>query len=155
LRFEFIFSGKTKESYLASGIADFAKRLAHYAATEIKILKEEKARKGEPENLLIEKQSAALLQNVQGSWVVCLDRLGKQMDSRELAAQLERWEMQGQKKIAFIIGGPLGLSPAILARADLVLSLSPMTFTHEMARLILFEQLYRACTIKAGEKYHK
>jgi 23S rRNA (pseudouridine1915-N3)-methyltransferase len=63
--------------------------------------------------------------------------------------------MQGRKKISFIIGGPLGLSSAILAKADLVLSLSTMTLTHEMARLLLLEQLYRACTINAGENYHK
>jgi 23S rRNA (pseudouridine1915-N3)-methyltransferase len=73
----------------------------------------------------------------------------------KLAARIENWEMQGQKKITFVIGGPLGLSPAILEKADLILSLSPMTFTHEMVRLLLLEQLYRACTIKAGEKYHK
>lgn len=63
--------------------------------------------------------------------------------------------MQGIKKISFAIGGHLGLSSAILYKADLVLSFSPMTFTHEMSRLLLLEQLYRACTIKAGEKYHK
>jgi 23S rRNA (pseudouridine1915-N3)-methyltransferase len=63
--------------------------------------------------------------------------------------------MQSLKKITFIIGGPLGLSPGILAKADLVLSFSAMTFTHEMTRLLLLEQLFRAFTIKAGEKYHK
>jgi len=95
------------------------------------------------------------MQNAEGPYLVCLDRTGKQMDSTELAAQMERWEMQGQKKITFVIGGPLGLSATILKKADLVLSLSPMTFTHDMTRLLLLEQLYRACTIKAGEKYHK
>jgi len=63
--------------------------------------------------------------------------------------------MQAQKKVSFVIGGPLGLSPDCLKRADLVLSLSRLTLTHEMTRLFLLEQLYRACTIKAGEKYHK
>jgi 23S rRNA (pseudouridine1915-N3)-methyltransferase len=155
LRFQLIFLGKTRETYLAAGIADYARRLSHYVTTDIKTLKERKPGKGEPENILIEKDSAALLQGVNGSCLVCLDRTGRQMDSMELAVQLGRWEMQGQKKITFIIGGPLGLSPAILARADLVLSLSPMTFTHEMTRLLILEQLYRACTIKAGEKYHK
>lgn len=155
MRFEFLFLGKTRESYLAAGIADYAKRLARYTATDIKILKEKKLNKGEPETLLIEKESETLLQSGQGSYLVCLDRNGRQMDSLELAAQVKRWEMQGQKKITFILGGPLGLSPSILAKSDLVLSMSPMTFTHEMARLLLLEQLYRACTIKAGEKYHK
>ncbi len=155
MRFEFLFIGKTKQTYLAAGIADYAKRLAHYVPVDIKTLKEKKIRKGEPENIVMEQEGAVLLQSVKECFLVCLDRSGKKMDSLELAAQLSHWEMQGRKKITFIIGGPLGLSSAILTRADLVLSLSPMTFTHEITRLLLLEQLYRACTIKAGEKYHK
>jgi 23S rRNA (pseudouridine1915-N3)-methyltransferase len=155
LRLELLFLGKTKEKYLATGIDDYVKRLSRYLKVEIKTLKEGKAKKGVPENLLIEKESEKLMQNSQGSYLVCLDRTGKQMDSLELAKQMERWEMQGIKKISFAIGGHLGLSSAILYKADLVLSFSPMTFTHEMSRLLLLEQLYRACTIKAGEKYHK
>ncbi len=155
MRFEFLFLGKTKEAYLAAGIADYAKRLAHYIGADIKVLKEKRAAKGEPENKLIDKESTILRQNVHGDYIVCLDRSGRQLDSLELAAQLGAWEMQGLKKITFIIGGPLGLSPDILQKADFVLSLSPMTFTHEITRLLLLEQLYRACTIRAGEKYHK
>ena len=155
MRFEFLFLGKTKEPYLAAGIADYAERLARYVATDIKTLKEKKTKKGESETVLIEKEGDILLQGGQGSYLVCLDRSGRQMDSMELAAQVEGWEMQGRKKITFIIGGPLGLSPAVLTKADIVLSLSVMTFTHEMTRLLLLEQLYRACTIRAGEKYHK
>lgn len=155
MRLELLFIGKTKEKYLAAGIEDYAKRLSHYQNIEIKIIKETKAQKGEPDNLLIEKESNDLLKHMRGNYLVCLDRTGRQMHSPGLAAQLERWEMQGIKKISFAIGGPLGLSKAILKKADFVLSLSPMTFTHEMSRLILLEQLYRACTIKAGEKYHK
>ena len=155
MRFEFLFLGKTKEPYLAAGIADYAKRLARYISTDIKILKEKKIRKGESEVVLVEKESEILLQNGQGSYLVCLDRSGRHMDSLQLAAQVKGWEMQGRKKITFIIGGPLGLSSRILTEADLVLSLSAMTYTHEMTRLLLLEQLYRACTINAGEKYHK
>ena len=155
MRLELLFLGKTKETYLAAGIDDYAKRLSHYLKFEIKTVKESRARKGEPEKLLIEKESANLLQSVQGDYLVCLDRTGKQIDSITLAKQLERWEMYGPQKISFVIGGPLGLSATILKKADLVLSLSPMTFTHDMTRLLLLEQLYRACTIKAGEKYHK
>ena len=155
MRFEFLFLGKTKEPYLAAGIADYAKRLARYISTDIKILKEKKIRKGESEVVLVEKESEILLQNGQGSYLVCLDRSGRHMDSLQLATQVKGWEMQGRKKITFIIGGPLGLSSRILTEADLVLSLSAMTYTHEMTRLLLLEQLYRACTINAGEKYHK
>ena len=155
MRLELLFLGKTKEAYLAAGIEDFAKRLSHYIKLEIKTVKESKIKKGDSETFLIEKESETLMQNTQGAYLVCLDRTGKQMASLALAAQFERWEMQGSKKISFVIGGPLGLSATILKKADLVLSLSPMTFTHEMTRLLLLEQLYRACTIKAGEKYHK
>ena len=155
MRFELLFLGKTKEAYLVEGIKDYARRLAHYVQTDIVTVKEKKGKKGEPENILIAAESRCLLQSAQGTYVVCLDRSGIQMDSLELADRLQKWEMQAQKKISFIIGGPLGLSPDALKRADLVLSLSPMTLTHEMTRLLLLEQLYRACTIKAGEKYHK
>lgn len=154
MRFELLFLGKTKEAYLATGIAEYGKRLVHYVPTDIIILKE-RAAKGEPDNIVQDKSSAQLLQKARGSYLVCLDRIGRQMDSLQLAAQLDRWEIQGQKKISFVIGGPVGLSPAILERADLILSLSPLTFTHDMTRLLLLEQLYRACTIRAGEKYHK
>ena len=155
MRLEFLFLGKTKESYLAAGITDYAKRLSRYLKIEIRIIKEGRAKKGEPDNFLIEKESDKLLQNTQGSYLVCLDRTGKQMDSLALAKQMARWEMQGIKKISFVIGGHLGLSKTILKKSDLVLSFSPMTFTHEMTRLLMLEQLYRACTINAGEKYHK
>jgi len=155
LRFELLFLGKTRETYLEAGIADYTKRLSRYLNVEIKTVKEGRFRKGEPDMVIIEKQSRDLLQSMEGAYLVCLDRTGKQLDSTGLATLLENWEMQGQKKVSFIIGGPLGLSADALNRADLVLSLSPMTFTHEMARLLLLEQLYRACTIKAGEKYHK
>jgi 23S rRNA (pseudouridine1915-N3)-methyltransferase len=155
LRFELLFLGKTRESYLAAGISDYAKRLCRYIHTDIRVLKEGKPQKNEPESMIIEKGSDILLQNVQGSCLVCLDRSGKELDSLELATQMEKWEMQGQQKITFVIGGPLGLSQTSLAQADLVLSLSRLTLTHEMSRLLLLEQLYRACTIRAGEKYHK
>ena len=155
MRFEFLFVGKTKEPYLARGIEDFAKRLSRYIKVEIKTVKEGRIKKGEPENFLIEEESEKLMQSVQGSYLISLDRTGIQMDSLTLAKQMERWEMQGLKKISFAIGGHLGLSAKILKKSDFVLSLSPMTFTHEMTRMLLLEQLYRACTIKAGEKYHK
>ena len=155
MRVEILFLGKTRESYLAAGIKDYLKRLSHYLKVDIKTIREDRIKKGVPDKVIIEKQSKNLLQYVQDAYLVCLDRTGRQLESPELAAQLEKWEMRGLKKISFVIGGPLGLSEEILQKADLVLSFSRMTFTHEMARLLLLEQLYRACTIKAGEKYHK
>lgn len=155
MRFELLFLGKTREEYLAAGIADYAVRLARYIQTDIKVLKEKKGRKGTSDHLQIARDSDILGRSAGGTFLVCLDPGGRKMDSVELATLLKDWEMQGQKKITFIIGGHLGLSADLLHRADLVLSLSSMTFTHEMSRLLLLEQLYRACTIKAGEKYHK
>ena len=155
MRFEILFLGKTKEPYLAAGVAEYAARLKRYVATDIKILKERKSNKKEPDKVHKARESDYLLQNAQGLYIVCLDRTGVMLDSLELAARVEHWQLKGLKKVTFIIGGPLGLSEEVLTKADLVLSLSAMTFTHEMTRLLLLEQLYRACTIKAGEKYHK
>ena len=84
-----------------------------------------------------------------------LDPAGRTPDSEELAALLTGWEDRGLHTLCFLIGGHLGLHQSVLARADLTLSLSRLTFTHEMTRLILLEQLYRACTIRAGLHYHK
>ncbi len=155
MRFELLFLGKTREKYLAAGIDDYGTRLSRYIPTDIRVLKEKKGRKGEPDHLQIDRDSDILRQNAAGSFLVCLHPGGSMMNSPQLAARVADWEMQGEKKITFVIGGHLGLSAELLAEADLVLSLSPMTFTHEMSRLLLLEQLYRACTIKAGEKYHK
>lgn len=155
MKLELLFLGKTRESYLAAGIKDYHKRLSHYTRVELITIKEERLGKGVSEKVLVDKQSRRLLQHVQGACLVCLDGSGRQLDSLELSARMHAWEMQGLKKISFVLGGPLGLSAEILKNADFVLSLSKMTFTHEMARLILLEQLYRASTIRAGEKYHK
>lgn len=155
MRIELVFLGKTKEKYLVKGIADFAKRLSHYTRLEIKTIKDRQHHKKIPDHQVMENEGRELLAAVNSSLLVCLDRTGKQIESEGLAAQIKKWELQGQKSVCFLIGGPLGFAPHVLERADLILSLSTMTFTHEMARLILLEQLYRAYTINAGEKYHK
>jgi len=155
VRIELVFLGKTKEKYLAVGIEDFIKRLSRYTRLEIKIIKDRRQHKKLSENQAKENEGRDLLAAVNSSLLVCLDRTGKQIDSDGLAGRIRQWEMQGRKSVCFLIGGPLGFAPAVLQQADLVLSLSPMTFTHEMTRLLLLEQLYRAYTINAGEKYHK
>jgi len=155
VRLELIFLGKTKEKYLATGIEDFCKRLSRYTRLEIKTIKDRHQQKNLADSQIKEKEGGDLLAAAKGTFLVCLDRTGRLMDSEDLAGQIKRWEMQGRKTVCFLIGGPLGFAPAVLKKADLVLSLSPMTFTHEMTRLLLLEQLYRAYTINAGEKYHK
>ena len=156
MRFELLFLGKTKEKYLATGIEDFRKRLSRYAEVDIKTLKEQKWGNGESEKKIKEEETARLLASCsQPTFIVALDPGGKQVSSEELAKLIQQWEEQGRRRVTFIIGGPLGLAPAIKQSADNLLSLSSMTFTHEMARMLLLEQLYRACSIRAGSQYHK
>ncbi|MCK9295806.1 MAG: 23S rRNA (pseudouridine(1915)-N(3))-methyltransferase RlmH [Desulfobulbaceae bacterium] len=154
MRLELLFPGKTKESYLQKGIADFTERLSHYVKTDFKIIKDRSAGKDTARTIQLEGEQ--LLESCSKSaYVVALDPGGRQLSSEEFAGTIDNWEGQGRQVVTFVIGGPEGLSPAVLARADLLLSLSRMTFTHEMARLLLLEQLYRAYSIKAGAKYHK
>jgi 23S rRNA (pseudouridine1915-N3)-methyltransferase len=104
----------------------------------------------------MEKEGDRILAAIpKGSFVIALDVKGQGRSSAELAALFRQWELAGQNQLAFVIGGDLGLSPAVLSRSDLRLSLSPLTFTHQMVRFILLEQLYRACKINHGEPYHK
>ncbi len=149
-----VFLGQTAEAYLEKGIADFQGRLGHFAQVRIKVVKEKKGRMADQARIATEGRD--LLEQVEPkSLLVALDRSGRQLDSDGLAAMLQQWQEQNRRTVTFIIGGALGLSREVVSAADLVLSLSLMTFTHEMARLILLEQVYRAFTILAGSKYHK
>lgn len=101
-------------------------------------------------------QGKLLLKSVPpGAVKVVLDNTGKQMSSVEFSRLISDWELKGRKHITYLIGGPEGHSREVLGSADFCLSLSKMTFTHDMVRLLLLEQIYRAYTIKAGEQYHK
>lgn len=148
--------GKTKELYLGAGIDDFAGRLRRFVQLELPVLKEKKSGAKEDAARLQNEEAQILFGSVpQSAKVVALAPLGRQLSSEELADLLCRWEDQGVREIAFLIGGPTGLAPKLVEKADYVLSLSRMTFTHEMARLLVLEQLYRAFSIKAGTGYHK
>lgn len=155
MRLEFLFLGKTREAYLAAGIDDYRRRLENYAGVEIRVLKEIRPA-GKPEARVRQEEGQVLLNHLTAkSLVVALDPGGRAMNSEELAKQVGEWEDGGRRHLTFLVGGPLGLAPAVLTRADFKLSLSPMTFTHEMARLLIVEQLYRAFGIRAGSGYHK
>ncbi len=155
MKFIFLFLGKTREKYLDEAIRDYAARLRRYLPVDIVVIKEKHSRKA-PEKTLKRNDAALLLeQSKKGAYCVALDPVGKQLDSEQLATVLEKWENQGRQEIHFIIGGHLGLDRTVLERADMILSLSSLTFTHEMTRFILLEQLYRAHSIKAGHNYHK
>lgn len=149
-----LFLGKTTEKYLEQGIADFHQRLSRYCEVSIKIIKERKGKIADQARIM--EEGRLLLGEVPaGSFTVALDPLGKELTSELFAAHLQQWQLQNRKGMCFIAGGPCGLSAEVRQSADLVLSLSQMTFTHEMVRLILFEQIYRAFSILAGTKYHK
>ena len=108
------------------------------------------------ERIALEKEGDRILAAVpEGSFLIALDVKGISWSSEELAASFREWELSGQNPLTFVIGGDLGLSPAVIARSDLRLSLSKMTFTHPLARLLLVEQVYRAFRIMRGEPYHK
>lgn len=154
MKYEILLPGKTKESFLGEGIRQYTKRLKHYAPIDVKILKIKKVEGSE--ELIKQKEGQQLLAHLGPStFSVALDSGGRQFSSTGLAREIEGWEQRGVKYVTFLLGGPFGLAPEVLEQADMRISLSTMTFTHEMARLFLLEQLYRAYTIKNGEKYHK
>lgn len=148
--------GKTKEPYLAAGIADFAGRLRHFAELDLPVVREKKRAAKDDSARLAREEGQALVHGLpRSARIVALAPGGSQLSSEEFAGLLGRWEEQGIREAAFLIGGPTGLPADLVRDADFVLSLSRMTFTHEMARLLLLEQLYRAFSIRAGTGYHK
>ena len=151
--------GKVKERYLQEGISEYEKRLRPYVKLQVVELAEEKRpQKASPATGLaaMEKEGERILAALpDGSLLIALDVKGQCWSSEELAALFRDWGLSGQNQLTFVIGGDLGLSPAVLARSALRLSLSRMTFTHPLARLLLLEQVYRAFRILRGEPYHK
>lgn len=158
MRIRILCIGKIKEKYLQTGIAEFVKRIGPYAKLEIMELDEERM----PENpshaekaKVLEREGERLLKQVKdGSELILLDVVGKNLSSEELAQHFSDLALKGQSDITFIIGGAFGLSPALHKAANLRLSFSRMTFTHQMVRLLLVEQIYRAFKINRGEPYH-
>lgn len=151
--------GKVKEKFLQDGIAEYEKRLRPYAKLRvIEIPDEKRSASATPpiERAAMAKEGDRILAAIsEGSYVVALDINGENWSSTALAEALSRWELAGNNQIAFIVGGDLGLAPAVLSHCNLRLSLSRMTFTHPMARFLLIEQIYRAFRILRGEPYHK
>ena len=151
--------GKIKERFLTEGIAEYEKRLTPYLKLAIVEVADEKRgvhSSAGHEQLIKDREGDRILAAIpEGAYVVALDVRGKEMSSEALAVRLHDWQLAGTNSIAVIIGGDLGLSGAVLSRADLRLSLSSMTFTHQMVRMIILEQIYRACRINSGEPYHK
>jgi 23S rRNA (pseudouridine1915-N3)-methyltransferase len=150
--------GRLKERYLNAGMSEYLKRLSAY--TRIKIVEVDKEGftgrlTSSGREKIKEIEGARLLSRIQeGTFLIALDAKGAAYSSEEMAVFLDKIALEGKSKITFVIGGPLGISPSLLERADFRLSFSRMTFPHQLMRLLLLEQLYRWFKIARGETYH-
>ncbi|AJD92967.1 50S rRNA methyltransferase [Jeotgalibacillus malaysiensis] len=159
MKIQIITVGKLKEKYLKQGIAEYTKRLGAYCNIEEIEVPDEKA----PENLseadmqiVKQKEGERILSKIgPDTHVITLEINGKQLTSEQLAKEIDKLATYGKSKIAFVIGGSLGLSDEVLKRSDFGLSFSKMTFPHQLMKLVLVEQVYRSFRINRGEPYHK
>lgn len=157
MRFELVVVGKLREKWLQKGVDEYCKRLTRHGKISIVEIPDLPCPKSVTEHhQVIDKEGEQILARLSPrSYVIALDVKGKSLDSPGLADLFSRQSVQGISDISFIIGGSLGLGEQVLKRADLRLSFSAFTFPHQMMRVILLEQIYRACKINAGETYHK
>ena len=150
MKFQFLWVGKAKDQNWRTLQENYLKRLSHFVKFSVTEIKDKSAR--EP----LAAEGKRLLDKIDRSSFVCLlDVKGRAIDSHGLAKKVENWQMQGIKNVVFVVGGAEGVSSEVVERANLTLSLSILTFTHEAARVILIEQLYRAFTIIKGFPYQK
>lgn len=146
--------GKTQDKHFVAGINDYAERIGHYMPFEIRVVPELRNTKSLTEQQQKTQEGDLLLKQLQPSdTVVLLDEHGTEHRSVEFAAWLQK-KQNTARRLVFIIGGPYGFSEAVYKRANEMVSLSRMTFSHQMVRLVFTEQVYRACTIIKGEPYH-
>lgn len=149
-----ILVGKTTDRHFQAGIDDYAERIGHYMPFDLVIIPELRNTKSLSEEQQKSMEGELILKQIQPSdTVVLLDEHGRELRSIEFARWLEQ-KRNTARRLIFVIGGPYGFSPAVYARANEQLSLSRMTFSHQMIRLVFTEQVYRACTIIKGEPYH-
>ena len=151
--------GKVKERYLRYAIDEYRKRLSRFAKVDVIEVADEKTPEHASDTLnaqIKEKEGERILKHLRdGAFVVALAIEGDQLTSEQLAARIAQWGLHGVSHLQFVIGGSLGLDPRVLRRANMPLSFSKMTFPHQLMRVILLEQIYRAFKINAHEPYHK
>lgn len=148
-------TGKTTEKYIVEGVSRYSARLQKYTSFEIITLPDLKSTGNMPVKEQKEREGIKMVQYLQkDDFVIVLDENGQEYTTVEFASRLEKILMLQKKRIIFIIGGAYGFSGEVLGRADLKLSLSKMTFSHQVIRLLFTEQLYRAFTVIRGEPYH-
>jgi 23S rRNA (pseudouridine1915-N3)-methyltransferase len=145
----------TLKGWSDEGCRDYLKRLRRYFPVEVVEVLEEDLNRRTPEEVLAAEARRLLKKIPAGAYVISLDReKGELLASEKLERRLNSLGLSGQSHVAFVLGGPLGLSPEVLARADALISFGPITLPHALARVVLLEQLYRAAKINRGERYH-
>jgi 23S rRNA (pseudouridine1915-N3)-methyltransferase len=153
MRLRVIWTGKTRDAHLRALLSDYLKRLSHFVKCEVSELRESS---GAEKMTGIDRDSKRISDGLHaGAINVLLDPEGTEWTSQQLAKEIQRWQVNGTKEVTFIVGGPNGVSAELSARADKRWSLSRLTLTHEMSRVVLLEQLYRAYTIIHGLPYQK
>lgn len=152
MKIEFFFTGKTTEKYLQTGVEQYLARLQHYVPVSLTSIV---VQSNKDQGKILEEEAKMMLAKINPrDLVVLMDENGEMLSSPALAAKIQKWMNDGQVKIIFITGSAYGLHSSIKARANFTLSASRFTFTHQMIRLILTEQVYRAMTILRNESYH-
>ncbi len=147
--------GKTDEKYIEEGIAKYVKRLVHYIKFNIVVIPDIKNSKNLSQDQQKEKEGELILKHVENpDWLMLLDEKGKQYTSVEFSKLLDKNMVSNIQHLVLVVGGPYGFSDAVYQRSNGLLSLSKMTFSHQMIRLFFVEQLYRAFSIMRGEPYH-
>lgn len=154
LRVSILMVGRTKEPFLRQGVEFYQRRLAPYLHLTLVEVRAEREVKGLTPELIKAREGERLLSRVpERAYLAALDPKGRECTTEDFARWLTRREAEA-RPLAFVVGGHLGLAPQVLSRAEETLALSRLTFSHELARLVLLEQLYRAMTLKAGHPYH-
>lgn len=154
MKTELVVVGKTTNKHIQACIDDYIERLGHYMSFGLTIIPELKNTKAMTAEQQKEREGELILQRLSATdTLVLLDEKGTEFRSIEMAAWLQKKQLSA-RRLVFVIGGPYGFSPEVYDRANEKLSLSRLTFSHQMVRLVFVEQLYRACTIIKGEPYH-
>jgi 23S rRNA (pseudouridine1915-N3)-methyltransferase len=155
MKIQFWSIGKQHESYVKAGVEEFTGRISKYYDVQWRIIAPPKNAASLSEAELKKKEAASILDILsKDDYLIALDERGKSFDSKTLANYIESRANEGVKQMIFLIGGAFGIDEAVIRRANFVWSLSALTFPHHLVRLILAEQVYRACTISRNEKYH-
>ena len=148
--------GTRMPKWVSDGYQEYARRMPSRLTLELQELALARRGKGEPTARAIESEGKAAIESLKsGDYLVVLDVKGKPISTEQLAQSLSKWEMEGLSRVVLLIGGPDGVSNECLDRADKVWSLSALTMPHPLVRVLLVEQLYRACMINAGHPYHR